>query len=143
MSPMDRVNERELEIKERIAMIERGLVPAPETDPPGFDRAMRRFERMETHRREFHDHRSGNGGRHRRAGVTLMGVGFGLMVLIAFADENPQTAIGVGGFLVVMGLAFLINGFIERSTEVVHSTGAMSPAPPAAPAPPPQPPRQD
>lgn len=104
---------------------------------------MRRFERLETHRREFHDHRSASGGRHRRAGVTLMGVGFGLMVLIAFADENPQTAIGVGGFLVVMGLAFLINGFIERSTEVVHSTGAMSPAPPAAPAPPPQPPRQD
>jgi len=138
-----RARVRELEIKERIAMIERGLVPAPETDPPGFDRAMRRFERMETHRREFHDFRSSSGGRHRRAGVTLMGVGFGLMVLIAFADENPHTAIGVGGFLVVMGLAFLINGLIERRTEMVHSIGGVSPAPPAAPAAPPQPPRQD
>jgi len=134
-----RARVRELEIKERIAMIERGLVPAPETDPPGFDRAMRRLERMETHRRELHDYRSTGGSRHRRAGVTLMGVGFGLMVLIGFADQNPQTAFGVGGFLVVMGLAFLINGLIERHTEVVHG---MAPPPPTAPASPPQPPRQ-
>jgi hypothetical protein len=135
---------RELEIKERIAMIERGLVPAPETDPRGFDRAMQRLERMESHRREFRDYRSSGGGRHRRAGVTLMGVGFGLMVLIGFADHNPETAVGVGGFLVVMGLAFLINGLIERSTDVVHSTGGMAPPPPpTTPAPPPQPPRQD
>ena len=32
---------RELEVRERIAMIERGLVPPPEVDPRGFDRAMR------------------------------------------------------------------------------------------------------
>ena len=31
---------RELEVRERIAMIERGLVPPPEVDPRGFDRAM-------------------------------------------------------------------------------------------------------
>jgi hypothetical protein len=134
-----RARVRGLEIKERIAMIERGLVPAPETDPPGFDRAMRRLERMETHRRELHDYRSTGGSRHRRAGVTLMGVGFGLMVLIGFVDQNPQTAFGVGGFLVVMGLAFLINGLIERHTEVVHG---MAPPPPTAPASPPQPPPQ-
>jgi hypothetical protein len=37
---------RELEIRERIALIERGLVPPPEVDPSGFDRAMARFVRM-------------------------------------------------------------------------------------------------
>ena len=139
IATLARARVRELEIKERIAMIERGLVPAPETDPHGFDRAMRRMERMEQPRREFHDYRSTGGGRHRRAGVTLMGVGFGLMVLIGFADHNPETAVGVGGFLVVMGLAFLINGFIERSTEVVHATSG----PPPTPATPPPPARQD
>src|SRR6266851_7264071 len=36
---------RELEIRERIAMIERGLVPPPEVDPRGFDRAMNRMDR--------------------------------------------------------------------------------------------------
>jgi hypothetical protein len=99
-----RARVRELEIRERIAMIERGLVPAPEVDPRGFDRAMTRLER-----REF---RSGS-GRHRRAGVTLMGVGFGLMVLIGFTANEASVAIGVGGFLVVIGIAFFINSLID------------------------------
>src|ERR1700756_48578 len=90
---------RELEIRERIAMIERGLVPPPEVDPRGFDHVMQRIER--------HEVRSG-AGRHRRAGVTLMGVGFGLMVLIAFAGGDARSAIGVGGFLAVVGFAFFI-----------------------------------
>ena len=95
---------RELEIRERIAMIERGLVPAPEVDPRGFDRAMGRIER--------HGSRHGS-GRHRRLGVTLMGVGFGLMVLIAFTANETSVAVGVGGFLVIMGVAFFINSLFE------------------------------
>src|SRR6478609_10735224 len=70
-----RARVRELEVRERIAMIERGLVPPPEVDPRGFDRAMQVYDRTR--------HRSP--GRHRRAGVTLMGVGFGLMMLISVA----------------------------------------------------------
>src|SRR3954469_21765060 len=94
---------RELEIRERIAMIERGLVPAPEVDPRGFDTAMSRMERR--------DYQYGS-GRHRRAGVTLMGVGFGLMVLIAFTANDTSVAIGVGGFLVMIGIAFFVNSLI-------------------------------
>ena len=52
-------------------------------------------------------------GRHRRAGVTLMGIGFGLMVLIGFAGESPSSAVGVGGFVVILGLAFFINSLFE------------------------------
>jgi len=99
-----RARVRELEIRERIAMIERGLVPAPEVDPRGFDRAMSRFER-----REY----SQGSWRHRRAGVTLMGVGFGLMVLIGFTANEASVAIGVGGFLVVIGIAFFVNSLID------------------------------
>jgi hypothetical protein len=99
-----RTRVRELEIRERIAMIERGLVPPPEVDPRGFDRAMSRLERRE--------YRHGS-GRHRRAGVTLMGVGFGLMVLIAFTSDETSVAIGVGGFLVMIGIAFFINSLID------------------------------
>jgi hypothetical protein len=96
---------RELEIKERIAMIERGLVPAPEVDPRGFDRAMTRMEGPD----------SGHGsGRHRRVGVTLIGVGFGLMLLIGVAGNSLAEGVGVGGFLVVIGMAFLINSLFER-----------------------------
>lgn len=109
-----RARVRELEIRERIAMIERGLVPAPEVDPRGFDRAMNRFER-----REF---RYGS-SRHRRAAVTLMGVGFGLIVLIGFTSNEMSVAIGVGGFLVVLGIAFFINSLIDGGSAADLRSG--------------------
>src|SRR6266478_1670917 len=89
---MHKARVRELEVRERIAMIERGLVPPPEVDPRGFDRAMSRYDR-----------RRANGPyRHRRAGVALVGVGLGLMLMIGIAGHEPSQAIGVGGFLVVL-----------------------------------------
>jgi hypothetical protein len=104
-----RARVRELEVRERIAMIERGLVPPPEVDPRGFDRAMDRYDR-------YRD-RDRSPGRHRRAGVTLMGVGFGLMLLIGVAGDSMSSGIGVGGFLVIMGLAFFINGMFETRRD--------------------------
>jgi hypothetical protein len=109
---------RELEVRERIAMIERGLLPPPEVDPRGFDRVMDRYDRS----------RGSGPGRHRRAGVTIMGIGFGLMVLIGFAGENPSAAVGVGGFLVIMGLAFFINSLFDTRHEA-----SIDPRPTAAP----------
>jgi hypothetical protein len=98
---------RELEIRERIAMIEKGLMPPPEVDPRGFDQAMAAQDRFAYHGRQRPS------GRHRRGGITLIGVGFGLMVLLAFAAGDVRHGLGVGGFLVIMGLAFLINGLFE------------------------------
>jgi uncharacterized protein DUF6249 len=129
-----RARVRELEIRERIAMIERGLVPPPEVDPRGFDRAMSRMERR--------DYRSG-AGRHRRAGVTLMGVGFGLMVLIAFTSDETSVAIGVGGFLVVIGIAFFINSLMESSVEPPYAGSRSFGAPSSTPIPPAEPPRRE
>jgi hypothetical protein len=115
---------RELEVRERIAMIERGLVPPPEVDPRGFDRAMDRYDR----------HRYPAPGRHRRAGVTLIGVGFGLMLLIGVAGDNMASGIGVGGFLVIMGIAFFVNSRLEQQNEPYppegpRSSGPMPPLP--------------
>ena len=106
---MNKARLRELEIKERIAMIERGMVPAPESDPRGFDRAITRLEQVQRVR-QLQGH---GASRHRRAGITLMGVGFGMMVLMSFTGEGPSTGLGVGGFLVVMGLAFFVNAWFE------------------------------
>ena len=114
---------RELEIKERIAMIERGLVPAPEVDPRGFDRAISRIDRRES--------RHGS-GRHRRVGVTLIGVGFGLMLLIGVAGSSLAEGIGVGGFLVVMGVAYVINSFFEHHNGDSHPTADYRPATPSS-----------
>src|SRR5947209_13670427 len=131
-----RARVRELEIRERIAMIERGLVPPPEVDPRGFDRAMDRVERLR-------DHRGRGAGRHRRAGVTLMGVGFGLMVLIAFTSDETSVAIGVGGFLVVIGIAFFINSLMESPVEPPYNGPRSFGATTATPIPPAEPPRRD
>jgi hypothetical protein len=98
---------RELEIRERIAMIEKGLVPPPEVDPGGFDRAMDQQDRYMSQVRYRPE------GRHRRAGIILIGVGLGLIVLINFADGDIGHGLGVGGFLVIMGVAFLIVGLFE------------------------------
>src|SRR6266545_259044 len=117
IATLSRARVRELEIRERIAMIEKGLVPPPEVDPHGFDKAMDRYDRYD--RYSVRAPR-----RHRSAGVTLMGVGFGLMVLIAFAGESPSSALGVGGFLVVIGFAFFLNSLFDR-----HDPPPMAAAP--------------
>ena|SRR5579864_8231176 len=128
---INRARIRELEIRERIAMIERGLVPPPEVDPHGFDRAMDRLERAQVRGGAIFGSKA---IRHRRSGIILMGVGFGMMVLIAFSERGPDfhDAFGVGGFLVIVGLAFFISSFLEAHPAPPYS-------PPPVP-PPPQPP---
>jgi hypothetical protein len=129
-----RARVRELEVRERIAMIERGLVPPPEVDPRGFDRAMDRYER----------YRERSPGRHRRAGVTLMGVGFGLMLLIGVAGDSMESGIGVGGFLVIMGVAFFINSLFEnRRDDYPPASSRPTSAPMTPGSPMPEPPRRD
>src|SRR5262245_33231298 len=132
---MARARVRELEVRERIAMIERGLVPPPEKDPNGFDRAMHRYDRTRDRDDEWDGRGRRSPSRYRSAGITLMGVGFGLMTLITFTTDNPSTAIGVGGFLVVMGLAFLVNSMF-RSRPDYYRYPYPPPPPPSAPQPP-------
>src|SRR5580704_15850641 len=92
---------RALEIRERIAMIEKGLLPSPEVDPGGFDREMNRYDRRARSRHDRH-----GSFRHRRVGIILIGVGFGLMMLIAVSGDSVRDGLGVGGFFVALGLAF-------------------------------------
>jgi hypothetical protein len=125
---------RELEVRERIAMIEKGLIPPPETDPRGFDRAMGAAAFME-HRDRFEDRWSSRAPeRHRRAGVMLIGVGFGLMLMLGMLAEG-SVGLGVGGFLVLLGFAFFINGVFERRDRLRFPPAGQppSPAPPQSP----------
>jgi hypothetical protein len=94
---------RELEIRERIAMIERGMVPAPEADPNGFERRMHAVERVQ----------HGNAApRFRAGGIMVMSVGFGLMMLFWFLDE-PRVGMGIGGFLVIIGFGLFVNSLFS------------------------------
>ena len=109
---------RELEIRERIAMIERGMVPAPEVDPNGFERRMHAVERVQ----------HGNAApRFRAGGIMVMSVGFGLMMMLWFVGVERE-ALGIGGFLVIIGLGLFVNSLFSYYR---------SPFPPMAP------PRQD
>ncbi len=92
---------KELKIRERIAMIERGLTP-----PPDFDAEL--------------DERDAGGaraplesptapGKYLTAGVILVGAGLGLALLIALTSGEFAVGIGVGGAIVLLGAAFLVN----------------------------------
>lgn len=122
---------RELEIRERIAMIEKGLVPPPEVDPHGFEHAMNRYERVTSDWPGRLSH--GGSARHRRVGITLLGVGFGLMFLIGVAGDSPQAGIGVGGFLVILGLAFFVNSLFELRQDPPSSSAIGKPGSAATP----------
>src|SRR5688500_9716756 len=69
---------REMEHREKMAMIERGLMPSPELDPAAFEEGMGR--RTEA---------SASSVRSRTAGVMMIGIGFALAMLISFTGGRP------------------------------------------------------
>lgn len=93
---------RELAVKERIALIEKGLVPSPEIDPA-------RFETLVGLRRPTNS----TAARYRSAGVIIMGLGCAMLVLLTFAAGVPGIGLGVGGGLAILGLASYINGSLH------------------------------
>ena len=105
----------ELHVRERIAMIEKGLVPPPEVDPVGFER---RFDRM-----DLDLYRGYDVGRHRRAGMVLIGVGVGFMFLVGAGERSLRAlggAIGIGGFIIVLGVTFLLVSLFEGRVASSH-----------------------
>jgi hypothetical protein len=103
---MNRRKMREMEHRERLAMIERGLIPSPESDPGGFEAAA-----------GFAPAGPDVGVRYRTAGVLLIGFGLGLMILITFTAGEPGVGIGVGGGWAILGGASLLNYFLISRRE--------------------------
>ena len=75
MAMQSRRQIREMEHRERLAMIEHGLVPAPESDPAGFDR---KFAAVRAPA-------SPSASRARSGGVTMISLGLAFMFLLSFA----------------------------------------------------------
>jgi hypothetical protein len=102
---------KELAFQERIALIEKGLVPSPESNPAGFESALSR--------RPI----SAKALRYRSAGVVLTGVGLALTTLLFFVMPTAAKAIGlgVGGALTVLGLTVLGNGVLLSHDDVEGS----------------------
>ena len=89
-------------------MIEKGLVPPPESDP-------RQFERM----MDWHPNVAGSadrGARSLRTGLIIVATGIGLALMRYLqADDalGTREGLGVGALLVLIGSAFLLNAMFE------------------------------
>jgi hypothetical protein len=97
----------EMRHRERMAMIDKGLAPPPERDPSAFEPA-----------------RPHGSNRATSVGIATVAIGVGLMLLIGVAAGAPEAAIGVGGAVVVLGAAFIVNGRLTTQAR------QMSPPPP-------------
>lgn len=102
---------KELAIQERIAMIDKGLVPSPETNPAAFE-SMLRPPRAST-----------RALRYRSAGLVLTGMGLALTVLLFFVMPRAARgiALGVGGALTIVGFTILGNGLLLANDDVEGS----------------------
>jgi len=108
---------REMAHRERLAMIEKGLVPAPEQDPE-------RFDRLTGGKRDWHEH---GAARARQSGIMLMGVGVGLAILIGLTSGVLAVGLGVGGFVFMVGLArFVSSAWDTRRIDTPLTPGRPS-----------------
>jgi len=113
---------REMEHRERLAMIQHGVLPAPEADPFAFEAHMEPPPM------------SARQERWRTAGTLTVGLGLALMVLLTFTGEM-DIGIAVGGAFAVLGAAFFFNGLqIGRTPrQAFPPLGARRPVSPPPP----------
>lgn len=98
---------REMEHRERLAMIERGIMPSPESDPGGFESAAG-FKSITE---------SPAGVRYRTAGVLMIGFGLSLLILLTFLAHDASVGVGVGGSFAALGAASLVNYLLISRRE--------------------------
>lgn len=93
---------REMEHRERLAMIERGLAPPPDAEERTLSNEdASRYARVL---------------RWRTAGIIMIGLGLAYFFLVSFAVRSPEIGIGVGGAFVTIGGAFFVNAMmLQRS----------------------------
>ena len=114
MGMYQRTKTLEMRHRERLAMIERGLAPGPETDPEAFEQWQRPPRPS---------------SRSTSIGVIWIALGLGLMLLIGVTADSPSAAIGVGGAIIVLGIAFIVVGEINRRSQPPNQPGPPMPPP--------------
>ena len=95
---------REMEHRERIALIQAGIVPAPEADPLAFETQLQPLSASLSRK-----------DRWRTAGTLTIGLGLALLVLLSFTGES-DIGFAVGGAFVVLGSSVLLNGVMMSPT---------------------------
>lgn len=95
----------EMAHRERMAMIERGLVPPADTALPDMLTQRRASDRASRRRRLL------------SGGIVVIALGLGLMTLLAITAGEPDIAVGVGGAIVILGAAFVALAFVQGIGE--------------------------
>ena len=112
MAMRQRSQQLEMLHRERMAMIERGQNPAQAgSDPSSWRRAG-----------------PAPGSRSLSLGIVVVALGLSLMTIISIAGGSPETGIGVGGAIAIVGAAFIVNSQVSR-----HLQGGSAEPPPAIP----------
>jgi hypothetical protein len=109
-----RAQSLEMAHRERMAMIEKGIVPSPEANPG--------------HAAWMGPHSTGRSTpgspavaaatRSLTLGIVIVAVGLGFMSIIGVAAETPTVALGIGGAIVIVGAAFIVIGQVRRAGAV-------------------------
>ena len=113
---------REMEHRERLAMIERGVVPSPESNPAAFEAATGLGSSTDDDARTQ---------RYRTAGVLLIGFGLGLIFVIGVAAGAPGIGVGIGGAWISLGAASLVNYWLISRRRLRWTPPAHRSNPPA------------
>ena len=90
--------------RERIAMIDKGIVPPPERDPELFEQNVRQRRGVAAQRMQS-------------VAIVTIGFGLALALLISITARSPEIGLGIGGSIVVLGTALLVNSRLATPVD--------------------------
>jgi hypothetical protein len=90
----------EMHHRERMAMIERGQIPLADVDTAMH---VRRVSSV-----------SGPASRSLSFGIVIVGLGLAMMTIISIAGGSPESGIGIGGAIAILGAAFIVRSMVVR-----------------------------
>jgi len=107
MAMRQRSQQLEMQHRERMAMIERGQVPmeTSQVHRPGGP----------AHLYQLSSRPGATGARSMSLGIIVVAIGLGLMTLVSVAGGSPDAGVGVGGAIIILGLAFIANSLVSRN----------------------------
>ncbi len=114
-----RAQSLEMAHRERMAMIEKGIVPSPETNPGHAAWAAGATSSAGV-QRMLYDRPTYSSQRSLTLGIVIVAIGVGFMILIGIAARTPDVAIGIGGAIVVVGVAFIVIAQVKRAAPTAQ-----------------------
>jgi hypothetical protein len=105
----------EMAHRERMAMIEKGLVPPPEQS--AFEEIFGPAALAGGEAPAWRPPQDGSAqARYRTRGVTTIAIGIGLMLLLGVGFGLDRTGLGLGGAIAVLGVGLVVNGYLPVSS---------------------------